>query len=173
MRPSVRKSALAAICFAALTAAAVPAAVVPKQSAKSSVYPTNGYRLLAQLSSAQAVPQPLGAAHASGVFNGMLRATGNTAVLTWTFTYRGVSGPVTAAHVHLGRIGKAGPIAIRLCPPATCRTGAQHTTKGTFGIGTKVLREILGERTYVNLHTRKNPAGELRGQVRVIVTAAG
>jgi hypothetical protein len=46
-------------------------------------------------------------------------------------------------------------------------------TKGSFGVGTVLLRDVLRGRAYVNIQTRRNPAGELRGQIRVIVAAAG
>jgi hypothetical protein len=75
-------------------------------------------------------------------------------------TFRGLTGPASAAHVHLGRPGKAGPVAVPLCGP--CRSGARGTTRIAGGAITALLRGGA----YVNVHTARNPAGEIRGQLK-------
>jgi CHRD domain len=37
---------------------------------------------------------------------------------------------------------------------------------GTAKVGSKVISEMADGKTYVNTHTAKNPAGEIRGQIR-------
>ena len=53
----------------------------------------------------------------SGSFTGTLK--GNK--LTWKLTFSGLSGAATAAHIHLGAMGKAGNVVVALCGP--CKSG--------------------------------------------------
>ena len=46
--------------------------------------------------------------------------------LTWKLTFAHLSGPGIAAHIHIGKVGKAGPVALALCGP--CNSG--QTGKG-------------------------------------------
>jgi hypothetical protein len=67
--------------------------------------------------------------------------------------------PATAAHIHMGAMGKAGNVLIPLCGP--CRSGAHG--KATF---TRAMKRALAHhKLYVNVHTAKNPNGEIRGQL--------
>jgi hypothetical protein len=38
---------------------------------------------------------------------------------------------------------------------------------GTATISEKIVAQLEAGKTYVNVHTTKNPAGEIRGQVKV------
>lgn len=72
-------------------------------------------------------------------------------------------GPATAAHIHVGNLGVAGPIVVPLTPPPTggASTGCAHD----------VNRRLLGQivrnphRYYVNVHNEEFPAGAIRGQL--------
>ena len=110
--------------------------------------------LRAGLNAKQEVPkQAVKVPAASGTFTGTLTGT----KLTWSLVFRKLSGPATAAHIHLGRPGKAGPVAVPLCGP--CSSGA----KGSATLTAAQVKAVLGGGTYVNVHTAKNPAGEIRG----------
>ena len=80
--------------------------------------------------------------------------------LTWSLVFRKLTGRASAAHIHLGRPGKAGPVAVPLCGP--CRSGA----KGRATLTAAQVKAVLGGGTYVNVHTAKNPNGEIRGPLR-------
>jgi CHRD domain len=113
--------------------------------------------LRANLNAAQEVPkQVVKAPGATGTFTGTLAG----AKLSWRLTYRKLSGRATAAHIHLGKPGKAGPVAVPLCGP--CTSGM----KGSATLTAKQVAAVLGGGTYVNVHTAKNPAGEIRGGLR-------
>jgi len=113
--------------------------------------------------------------------------------LTYTLTYSGLTSNVTQSHIHFGKSRDSGGIFLFLCtnlaPPAgvpappLCPnpsatglnavtgmlTGAnvlavpgQNITGGDFSI---VSAALLSDTAYVNVHTVKFPAGEIRGQV--------
>jgi len=85
----------------------------------------------------------------------------------------GLSGPVQAAHIHLGKAGQNGDVLIAICPgPCTLPKKGTLTAKN-FNTGqTKIksfaaaIAAIRAKRTYVNVHTAQNPGGEIRGQLR-------
>ncbi len=117
--------------------------------------------LTATLNARQEVPRPKGvpaAARGSFVATYVRKGTGGT--LSWRLTFSGLSGKANAAHIHLGKPGRPGPVAISLCGP--CRSGARGTAKANA----KTVKALLGGGAYVNVHTAKNPAGEIRGQVK-------
>jgi CHRD domain len=116
------------------------------------------FKLTAKLNAKQEVPRPKGVpAGATGTFTGKLVGS----KLTWKLTYRGLSGPAVAAHIHLGKPGKEGNVIVPLCPPG-CRSGKSGTTT----VKKDVRNAIEHGLTYVNVHTAKNQAGEIRGQLK-------
>lgn len=115
--------------------------------------------LTAKLNASQEVPKPQAAAAARGTFAAGLVRNGAGTSLSWRLTFQGLSGKARASHVHLGRRGKAGAVAVSLCGP--CRSGVRGTAK----LNAKTVTALLAGGAYVNVHTAKNPAGEIRGQV--------
>jgi hypothetical protein len=111
-------------------------------------------KLTARLDAAQETPAPK-AAHGSGLFTATL--SGRT--LTWRLTFSRLTGKAVAAHVHLGRQRVAGPVAVPLCGP--CVPGAH----GKVTVSAKVRTALLAGGAYVNVHTARNAAGEIRGQI--------
>jgi hypothetical protein len=88
--------------------------------------------------------------------------------------YRNTSGPVTAAHLHLGQAGTNGPVAVNLSPGlignnlVIFRVNADDLTGPLDGENVlALLNEMAAGNIYFNLHTDQNPAGELRGQVQL------
>ena len=63
--------------------------------------------------------------------------------------------------------GRAGPVAVSLCGP--CRSGV----RGTSNLTGAVLTALETGRAYVNVHTAKNPASEIRGQIRAVPLTIG
>ena len=117
---------------------------------------TASTKLKATLTPGQEVPkQAVKAPGGSGTF----AATLSGRKLSWKLVFGKLSGPAMAAHIHLGRPGKAGGVAVSLCGP--CKSGVS----GKATLTAAQVKAILGGGAYVNVHTAKNPNGEIRGQV--------
>lgn len=99
-------------------------------------------KFVADLQSSRAV-------RAGGVFAGSIAGDR----LTWRMTLRRLSGRAVAAHIHF----RNGRIAAPLCSPCRAR-GSGKTT-----LSTQAAQAVLRGAAYVNVHTKKSPAGEIRG----------
>jgi CHRD domain-containing protein len=94
--------------------------------------------------------------------SGVLNATYDTATkkLTYTVTYKDLSGPAAAAHFH---------------GPADAKTNAgvvvpvkditPGTLKGEATLTDAQAADLEGGKWYFNIHTAANKGGEIRGQV--------
>jgi hypothetical protein len=77
-------------------------------------------------------------------------------------TATSLSGPITSAHIHNGALGANGPVIADI--------ESRFVGNGAFFYSTDPLTPtltdaILGGNAYVNIHTSKNPNGEVRGQI--------
>lgn len=116
--------------------------------------------LKTSLRASQERPKPKGnVRRARGDFTVTITKQGSSAVLVWQLTFSRLTGKAIAAHIHSGARGKPGPVIVPLCAP--CRSGA----RGRATVNASVLNALQSGRTYVNVHTAKNPAGEIRGQL--------
>lgn len=153
-----RRRAVVGVVVAALFATGVWSGI---GSARWLDADANATALTAPLGAAQEVPKPKGvSAKARGTFSAGLTRQGKRGTLSWKLTFRGLTGKAAAAHIHLGKLRKAGTVAVPLCGP--CRSGVRGTAK----VNARTITALLGGGAYVNVHTAKNPAGEIRGQVR-------
>jgi hypothetical protein len=116
-------------------------------------------KLHAQLNNAQEIPH-VTAKGGTGSFAATLARSKTGGTLKWTLTFKKLTGPATQAHVHMGVKGKSGNVLIPLCTP--CKSPVKGTTKVTSA----EVTAMLNGKTYVNVHTAKNPAGEIRGQLK-------
>jgi hypothetical protein len=148
MKPTKLIAAFAALAIACVALAGAAGAAS-----------TAGSPVSAKLNVKAEVPAPKGG-KGTGSFSGTL----NGSKLTWKLTWGTLSGPANAAHIHLGKAGKAGNVVVPLCAGATCKSGVH----GTVTLKAAVLKALKAGGTYVNVHTAKNPAGEIRGQIAVM-----
>jgi hypothetical protein len=88
----------------------------------------------------------------------------------------------TMAHLHLGPAGKNGPVAVWLYPPSPPGVLKPGAFSGVLAEGEITAQNLVGPlkgkplqaliqdikagQTYVNVHTRMHPEGELRGEIR-------
>jgi CHRD domain len=126
------------------------------------------FKLTTTLKASAEVPKPTGVRPgATGTFTGAaVELANDRARLTWRLTFSKLTGRAAAAHIHVGRVGKAGNVMVALCGP--CSSGK----RGSATITHAQLNTIKAGRSYVNVHTAKNPAGEIRGQVKAKKTAS-
>jgi len=84
---------------------------------------------------------------------------------------------ITMAHLHLGAEGENGPVIANLLGDSEFRNGRRIRRLKTDVDGSELVGPLLGQpldalvsaiqegRVYVNIHTDRNPSGELRGQL--------
>jgi hypothetical protein len=118
--------------------------------------------LAASLDVGQAVPAPdVAGAGGRGSFKAELLRTGAGRTLVWQLQVRGLSGRAVAAHVHVGAVGKTGAVLVPLCSPCGSRA------RGEVRVNARAARALSNGTAYVNVHTQRNEAGEIRGQISV------
>jgi hypothetical protein len=146
-----------------LTSALVAAALLAVPAIAAS--PT---KLSATLNAKSEVPKTTSKATGKATFT--VAANGKS--IAYTLSAKGLTGPPQAAHIHLGAPGKAGPVMIAIATkqfslPKSGKLTAKQFTKvpgaSSFAAAVKAVR---AGKTYVNIHTAKNPGGEIRGQIR-------
>ena len=155
MRRRVAATMLAVALAAGLTLLAVPGAAA---SGKATV-------LTASLRGAREVPGP---GDPDGRGRAVVRLAGGKAcfVLRWS----GISAP-TAAHIHTGRAGIAGPVAVLFFEPGRNAASLPDTLDAVAGcveVNRDLARQIAASPRdwYVNVHTADFPNGAIRGQLR-------
>lgn len=112
------------------------------------------------LTGAQQVPP----VQTSGKGTAHLTYNTSTHMLTWTISYSGMSSPVTMAHIHQGAEGKNGPVKVWLTKKGQ---PVSSPIKGSAKLTAEEAKALVAGDTYINVHTKDHPAGEIRGQVKV------
>ena len=87
-------------------------------------------------------------------------STGRPATLTWKLTFSRLTGNGVAAHIHRGKRGVAGPVhrPARAGRAGTARSARRRSPR-------RSIAALESGKAYVNVHTAKNAAGEIRGQI--------
>jgi hypothetical protein len=96
--------------------------------------------------------------------------------VTYTVTVFNLPSGVIASHIHVGAVGTQGPVVVNFAPPVPASN--DFSFSGTVKDSEFVLRPdvgirspddmfqaILGNNSYVNVHSQVNPGGEIRGQL--------
>ena len=112
----------------------------------------------AKLSGAHEVP----AVATQGTGSATITISDDGSSIAYNITYSGLSGPVVAAHIHVGDIGANGPVLLPFAAPLTSPiTGTLTAANNTGANGltfAQVVDKIKTGGAYVNLHTAAHPA---------------
>jgi hypothetical protein len=88
----------------------------------------------------------------------------DTRVVTWNITFSGLSSDATMAHIHgPGPIGKNAPPVVWLSKRGSSSVTSPMTGQAT--LSPEQAQEFIGGNTYINVHTKQHPDGEIRGQI--------
>lgn len=97
---------------------------------------------------------------ATGQFDALYDAS--MSILRWKASWSGLSGPITGVQFHSADIGQNGP-------PAMIWPGPFGPVyEGRAMLTPQQAQDLLAGRWYINVFTATYPAGEVRGQVRVV-----
>jgi len=83
--------------------------------------------------------------------------------VTWSITFSGLSGPATMAHFH--GPAAAGANAGVLIWLSQKGGSADSPIKGEATLTPEQAAQFAAGQWYINVHTKDNPGGEIRGQV--------
>lgn len=114
--------------------------------------------LAVTLTGLQEVPGP---GDPDGTGTARIRVNPGDGQLCWDLYVRQI-GPATAAHIHRGAAGSAGPPVVTLTTPDQA-----GRSEGCATLEQPLAREIAwrGHEFYVNVHNAEYPAGAIRGQL--------
>jgi len=109
--------------------------------------------------------------------NAVFTLTKDGKEITYILNVKGIEN-ATAAHIHTGKLGKEGGVVVGLfAGPKKEGKFSGELAKGTITdkslvgpLAGKTIADLVamikaGD-TYVNVHTAKNPKGEIRGQIK-------
>jgi len=136
---------------AVLAAVAIPVTALASSSGTSMMSPVVSAKLLGK----NEVPK--GSPTGSGLAVVHLNSSAGT--VCWTFSKVVKIGKPTAAHIHKGKPGTAGPVVVPF--------GGAYKAKGCTKAA-KTLISAIEEHPaayYVNIHTAKYPGGAIRGSL--------
>lgn len=83
--------------------------------------------------------------------------------ITWNVSFSGLSGPAIAAHIH--GPAPSGKNAGVLVPLFTKGKPVTSPLTGSATLTAAQAADLTNGQCYVNVHTAKNPGGEIRGQL--------
>ena len=107
-----------------------------------------------ELTGAEEVPPVTSAGSGSGMIS-----VADDGSVSGSVTTTGIMG--TAAHIHMGAMGKNGPPVVTLT-----KTNDMYTVPANTKLTAEQLESFKQGNLYVNVHTAANPGGELRGQLK-------
>lgn len=155
LTPAIRAQYLRGELYLNVHTAANPNGEIRGQLTLESDYAFHAY-----IDAAQEVPLTTSPGTGVGVFNLSI----DKRELTVNVTVDNLSGPIIGAHLHYGKPGVAGGVAINL---TTLING--NSIKGTVptALPADLLESVMNDSIYVNIHTNSNMLGEIRGNVKL------
>lgn len=118
----------------------------------------NGGRpLMAVLTGGQEVPRP---GDPDGTGTAKIYLNQGQGTISFELSVSNIA-PATAAHIHRGAAGVAGPVVVGLAAPTS------GSSSGTLSVSEELIKEIRQNPSafYVNVHNQQFPSGAVRGQL--------
>lgn len=113
------------------------------------------------LTGAQQVP----AVKTDGSGTAKLTYDAATKYVTWSISYKDLSGPVTMAHFH-GPAAAGANAGVIIWLSKHGDAAASNPITGQATLTADQAKQFTDGQWYVNLHTKAHPGGEIRGQVK-------
>ncbi len=113
----------------------------------------------ASLSGSQSVPPAV----SNGTGTAWAVLDMSTRTLTYRVTYAELDSTFTDAHFHLGGAGVNGPVVEPITSSFVGNTGSGTWTN----IPDSLITALMKGDIYINIHSKKYPAGEIRGQLKI------
>ncbi|MDB5051875.1 MAG: hypothetical protein JWO30_4946 [Fibrobacteres bacterium] len=123
--------------------------------------PRQGIAFQANLNGANEAPAVVTPATGLGLFT----LSDNDSLLTVNVVFGGLKDSVTAAHLHRGAPGTSGPVVVNLTSGISGNSVTANIVLGNLADQDAFLADLVKGNIYVNVHTKANTAGEIRGQV--------
>ena len=134
------------------------------------------FTLTAELSGAGEATELANGVNTGAFGDAIIQVNMGTRQISYTVRVFNLPSGVTASHIHVGAAKTAGPVVVNFAVPATASN--DFSFSGTVADTAFVLRPdqgirsaddmfqaILGNNSYVNVHSSVNPGGEIRGQL--------
>ncbi len=86
-------------------------------------------------------------------------------LVSWKVDITTAIDSVTIGHIHRGVADSAGGVIVNLAPTPTGAGFTGTVASGSATVVDSVLTLMRGGKAYANIHTKKNPGGEIRGQL--------
>jgi hypothetical protein len=154
MRPTFNRRSLLSYCTGGAATALLLAFSSRSQAATTTFKAT--------LNGASEVPpnQTTGSGTVTASFNSATRE------LSWNGSYSGLTGPVTAAHIHgPADPGKNAGVVFWISDHNTKAHPFPTSFHGSVKLSEPQATDLMDGKYYVNIHTAANPGGEIRGQL--------
>ena len=146
--------------------AAATALVLALATAAGATASSSTHLLKAAMSTSSTVPAAKDATGASATMSAKFTVAGKKSSFTWTLTFKHLSGVPTKATIFYGKSGKVGQVALPLC--VKCQMPSAHGAYiGSYVASPTFIQAMLHGGAYVNVSTKKNPNGEVRGQIKL------
>jgi CHRD domain len=97
----------------------------------------------------------------TGTGNADVKLDKTTKTVSWTISYSGLTGDAGAAHFH----GPAAPGANAGVVIPIASGSVPNPAVGSKVLTDDQIADLMAGKWYVNIHTKANPGGEIRGQV--------
>ncbi|MGB7038037.1 MAG: CHRD domain-containing protein [Xanthobacteraceae bacterium] len=151
MRQIIDRRSVLGICVGSAAGAALLASGTPSQAADTT--------FKAELKGSSEVPPNT----TGGTGSVTASYDASTKTLTWNGTFSGLTGPATAAHFHgPAEPGKNAGVAVWMSEKGKT---FDSPFKGSAKLTDAQASDLMGGQWYVNIHTKANPGGEIRGQL--------